>query len=166
MTTRYTNRVLFLIVIVLLVTNFVLLFFFVFTPEKTKKARRTITPEAGMTTVLKDSVGFSDQQVAAYMDLRSIERPKLQQYFSSMRKLKRQYYDLNYNDTAQLPQLLDSIGIMQKRIDQHLRNYFMAIREISTPEQLPAFDNAIGKITTRMIGRQRGNRADSTSKSK
>lgn len=157
MTTRYTNRVLLFIVLVLLVTNVVLLFFFVFKPEKSKRvhSQPVITQDSGMAATLKDSVGFNDQQIAAYLDLRSVQRPKLKQYFSTMRRLKQEFYGM-VNDAAQdsaSQALADSIGIMQQTIDLHMRNYFLQIREISTPEQLPAFDKTIKKATARMIGR-------------
>lgn len=158
MTSRYTNRVLLLIIVVLLITNVIMVMFFVFTPEQKKRSTQ-ITPEAGMTNLLKDSVGFSEKQIADYMDLRSRERPKLKQYFGRMRQNKEKFYSLVTTagaDSVSL-QLADSIAILQKEIDMHMRQYFLKIRNICTEDQLPAYDATIAQVVKRMTSRQ-GNR--------
>lgn len=159
MTSRYTNKVLFLIVILLLVTNVVMLFLFVFTPKKSERMQRRAAPEASMSVILKDSVGFNEKQMAAYQELRSAERPALREYFGNMRATKEKFYDLIYTpESDSLAHLLaDSIGAIQGAIDLNMMNYFSKIRKMCTDDQLPVYDSTIKKVVTRMVGRS-GNR--------
>jgi len=155
MNSRKTNPVLLLIVIILLITNILMLFMFVFTPEKERKHKNGGSSQEGISGVLRDSVGFTENQVAAYLQLRSTERPKFKEFYRDMRRIKDKFYNLPYspeNDSLSLA-LADSIGIIQKNIDLNMRNYFFKIREICTVEQIPAFDSTISKVIRRMIGK-------------
>lgn len=159
MATRSTNKILLLIIIVLLITNIMMLILFVLPSQKKKHHERT-SNENGFAITLKDSVGFSDEQVAEYLKLRSEERPQLKQYFSGMRSAKEKFYNtlLEPVDDSSMLALADSIGSIQKQTDIHMLNYFNRIRQICTPEQLPAFDSTITRIVNKMIGRQGRNK--------
>ncbi len=155
MTTRYTTRVLFLIIILLLVTNVVMLFLFVFSPEKASKNKRHSSSDMSMPALLKDSVGFSEQQLADYQAFRAVERPKLRELFSKMRTTKEEFYKHIYMDNADSTAaiaLADSIGMLQRTIDLNMKNYFSQVRKLCTEDQLPAYDSTIKRVIGRMTG--------------
>lgn len=157
MTSRNTYKALLLIIIVLLVSNIVLLYLFVFTSPGTKTGRSGQASRESLTAMLKDSVGFSDQQIARYMELRGTERENLKVLFRQMRRIKGTFYKLTTPPVSDsiTNSLADSIGITQRAIDLEMHRYFQKIRLISTPGQLPAFDSIMSQfIVTRMIGRQ------------
>lgn len=160
MANRSTNRILLLIIVVLLVTNILMFFLFALPKDKGRHHERRSSQDSGMSEILRDTVGFSSGQVADYMKLRSEERPKLKEYFTNMRTTKEKFYSAitsPVSDSLTLS-LADSIGNIQKQIDLHMQQYFIKIRQICTPEQLPAFDSTIMKTVGRMIGRQGRNK--------
>lgn len=158
MTNRSTSRFLFLIVLVLLITNIIMLFLFVIPAGNAHHEKRT--QDNSLAPILKDSVGFSEKQLQEYTDLRITERAQLKDYFTNMRSVKERFYSSVYTpqpDSVTMA-LADSIGSIQRNIDLHMRQYFMKVRLLSTPEQMPAFDSAIAKTVNRMIGRQGRNK--------
>lgn len=155
MASRNTYKALLLIILVLLISNIIVLYLFVFSPERSKARHPNPGGREGLATILKDSVSFTDQQVAQYNELRNTERTNLRTLFRQMRRIKGEFYAQTTPPVADsvANSLADSIGITQKNIDLEMRRYFVKIREICTPEQLPAFDSVMSRvIITRMIG--------------
>lgn len=167
MTTRYTSRILFLIIILLLVTNIVMLFLFVFSPEKSARNRYHTSSEMSMPILLKDSVGFSETQLADYQSYRAVERPRLRELFNKMRTTKEEFYNHVYesdSDSTTIAMLADSIGMIQRSIDLNMINYFSRIRQLCSEDQLPAYDSTIKRVIRRMTGisARSGNRTGNT----
>ena len=156
---RSINKILLAIILVLLVANVVMLYLFI-RPQKQWQHRDKSGSDSGMAPVLREKVGFTEKQIADYMNLRSQQKPELRNQFSQMRNVKDAYYKTIFqpvSDSVALS-LADSIGYYQKSIDMNMRNYFLQIRQLCTPEQLPQFDSALSRITLKMIGKpSRGN---------
>ncbi len=156
MASRNTIRALLLIILVLLISNLVILYLFVLSPGVVKN-KRANTGREGIATILKDSVGFTPQQVARYNELRSSERTRLKGLFGEMRTTKKKFYKMATPPVSDsvANNLADSIGFIQRKIDLEMRGYFLKIREICEPSQTQAFDSIMSRvIIARMIGKQ------------
>lgn len=157
MPSRNTYKALLLIIAVLLISNMVLLYLFVFTTSGTKAGNANRGTRESFATILKDSIGFSEQQIATYSELRSTERERLRVLFRQMRRIKSTFYKLTTPSVSEsiVDNMADSIGITQKAIDLEMLQYFQKMRLLCTPDQLPAFDSTMSRfIVDRMIGRQ------------
>jgi len=158
--TRTSSVMLLFIIGVLLVTNIAMLFWFVLpTAKSAENVTKIETNDSGMAPILRKDVGFSQEQIKAYQNIRSEQRQEVRQLFRNIRAAKEKFYDqISQNNVPDsLKNLLaDSIAYHQKNLDQHMFQYFEKIRSLSTPEQLPRFDTAIRKVVQKMInGRNR-----------
>ncbi len=142
------------IILCLFLTNVLLLFFFV---AKNNKGNRN-HESTGMYSVLKDSVQFSENQLAQYQDLRTQQFKKVKPLFDQIRKSKENFYQLlsveNLSDSIKF-QKADSIGKSQQMLDLQMFHYFQQVRKICTPEQLPQFDKALQGVVKNMMGRRK-----------
>ncbi len=143
------------IIIFLLVTNFAMLIFFMLMSKPTDKRSR-IHEENGIYNSLQKEVGFSNDQLNQYQNLRNQQRVNVKPLFNEIRKTKENFYALLNSDNV--PDSIinadaDSIATKQKRLDLQMFNHFKSVRNICTTEQLPKFDSAIKKLVVRMIGR-------------
>lgn len=142
------------IILCLFLTNVLLLFFFVAKNDKGNRNHES----TGLYSVLKDSVQFSENQLAQYQDLRTQQFKKVKPLFDQIRKSKENFYQLlpteNLSDSIKF-QKADSIGNSQQMLDLQMFNYFQQVRRICTPEQLPQFDKAIQGVVKNMMGRRK-----------
>ncbi|MEO9210909.1 MAG: hypothetical protein ABI208_07415 [Ginsengibacter sp.] len=149
-----STKSLIFIILVLFLTNVLLLFFFVSKRDAGNKNHAS----NGLYTVLKDSVGFSENQLAQYQDLRTHQFEQVKPLFDQIRKSKENFYQLIYEenliDSIKMEKA-DSIGQSQKMLDLQMFNYFKEVRNICTPEQLPQFDKALQNVVKNMTGRRK-----------
>ena len=91
-------KVLLFLIGILLVTNLVLLLFFVLNKRDDDgprdKQRTSHDRSSMMRTFLKDSVGFSDQQLAQFDQMRAKNREDMKPLFEEMRQSKLAFYNL------------------------------------------------------------------------
>lgn len=161
---KSVNKILLVIIVVLLVANLVMLFLFVLPSGKKNFHGRRSDTDSGMAQTLREKAGFSEQQIAAYMELRNRQRPVLKGQFSKLRDTKEKYYFSMFENADSVAAVYaDSIAQNQKIVDSTMRIYLMDIRKLATPQQLPQFDSVMKKTVWRMIGKPR-NQKDSSKK--
>lgn len=162
-----SSKMLIIIIGVLLLTNIAMLFLFVLPSGRRGHSDRDAIADSGMAPVLRNEVGFNDEQVNAYKDLRQSNRTEMKQLFKNLRKAKENFYYSIYlpgvSDSILMARA-DSIAISQKELDLHMYKYFENIRGIATPDQIPKYDTAIKKVLTKMIGRQGRDRSQKSKK--
>ncbi len=152
MNTVKKNRSLISIIIFLLLTNLVMLLFFIMLG---KPANR-IEDKPRFSTSLQKDVGFSKGQMDAYQKMRTAQFEKVKPLFNEVRNAKFALYDLLYNSTitdSAVDNAAELIGKKQKELDIQMFYHFAEVRKLCTPEQLPAFDSAVKKLVIRMTSR-------------
>jgi periplasmic protein CpxP/Spy len=158
MTYIKNNKTLVAIIAILFLSNVVLLYFFI--RKCDKDGAKKPPPEnfrKYMVRILRDTVGFNDQQVAQYEQLSNKHKEVMKPMFEVLRQTKDSLYS-----QLQIPVVsdtltnyyLDKIGERQKNIDQKIFNHFLTLREICTAEQRPKFDTFMQRTAKKMIGKR------------
>lgn len=158
MTYIKNNKTLVAIIAILFLSNIALLYFFI---QKCDKDKNVKPPQENfrkyMVRILRDTVGFNDQQVAQYEQMSNNHKETMKPMFEELRHAKDSLYS-----QLQLPVVsdsltnyyLDKIGERQKNIDQKIFNHFLALRGICTEEQRPKFDTFLQRTAKKMIGKR------------
>ena len=150
MTYIRNNKILVFIIVILLLSNVGLLFFFL----RGEKEKPKKSPREYMIEKLKNDVGFSDTQVARYVQLADKHKANMKPLFDDIHEAKEEYYKL-----LQLPAPSDSlqqgylvqVGKKQQIIDSTIFAHFFALKQVCTPEQLPRYDTVIQRVLKGMI---------------
>ena len=154
MTYIKNNKVLVFVIAVLLLSNIAMLYFFLRTGsgEKPKKDSGG-GMRAYMIKTLRDSVGFTDEQITKYEALSDKHKEAIKPLFEEMTKAKDSLYKLLLKQPSDslVSHYLGMIGEKQKAIDQRIFNHFIALKEICTAEQRPRYDSAIQRVIKGMI---------------
>ena len=151
------TKILLFLIGILLVTNLVLLLFFVWNKgpqEKDAKRPPHADRSSMMRGYLKDSVAFNDQQLTQFDQLREKKKEEMKVLFEDMRQSKLAFYNL-----LRQPNTPDSVSqaaanIMaekQKAVDVAFFKYFENVRALCTPEQHAKYDTLMQQIIRRMI---------------
>lgn len=142
------------IIIFLLITNIGMLVFFVLQGNPANR-REKIHENRGMYNSLKNDVGFSNEQLTQYKNLREQQIKKVHPLFNEVREAKRNFYGLVVSKNAGDSLLnadADSIAQKQKNLDLQMFGYFKKVRSICTPDQTQKYDSLVQKVVERMIG--------------
>ncbi len=153
MTINKPNRSLFAIIIFLLLTNLVMLAFFIFLNRQDNKGS-TSNQKGKFSASLKEDVGFTEIQLDKYQSMRKVQSEKVKPYFNEVRKAKVKFYDLLYTvpvADSVLNNAAELIGTKQKELDIYIFHHFERVRSICTSDQLPKFDTALKKLIIRLI---------------
>lgn len=148
------NKVLLLIIAALLIVNFGLLFYGVRKKDHGGGPRKG-DPKTWAIDKLKKEVGFNQEQIASYEDLRTKHFDSLKTMFDQLRMAKDSFFNLLYK-----PQVSDSdISIYaarvcgkQEAIDMKMLRHFRNLKALATDEQKPRMDSFLQSITQRMAG--------------
>ena len=148
------NKVLLLIIAALLIVNFGLLYYGVRKKDRGHGPRKG-DPKEWVIDRLKNDVGFNQEQIATYEDLRTKHFDSLKQMFDELRIAKDSFFKLLYQ-----PQVSDSaINIhaakvrgKQEAIDMKMLRHFRNLKALASNEQKPKMDSFLQNITQRMIG--------------
>ena len=144
-------KLLLLIIVVLILTNIGLLYFY-----KWKKHGGTHKSMKEQVMIkLEKEVGFSKQQLATYDSMRTKHFESMGPMFEELGAAKDSFFKL----IQQTPQPDSVIGIYtarinekQQAIDTKMLRYFWSLKEISTEEQRPKMDSFLQNFTKRMSG--------------
>ena len=149
------NKSLISIIIFLLITNIAMLVFFLVLNKPPQKAVRA-RDQNGMSGMLQKEVGFSKDQVDAYLSLRKSQMDTIHVLFDELRQSKMDFYDLIYSSQisdSTLNKAADIIAERQKALDLYMFDHFKKVRNICTPDQLQKFDSTIKKVLIRMTSK-------------
>ncbi len=149
------NRSLVSIIVFLLITNIVMLIFFLVLNKPVQRNQHG-RDQNGMSEILQREVGFTKDQLNNYQSLRKEQLDSVHILFDELRKSKMDFYNLLY--ASQAPDSIinnraNAIAEKQKALDMHMFNHFKMVRNICTPDQLQKFDTTIKKVLIRMTGR-------------
>lgn len=146
------------IIILLVITNAILLFLLI----SGSNSKSSSKDNSGMYFVLKDSVGFTNEQLAQYQTLRETQFKKMKPLFQKVNNSKEQFYKLALSPVANdsiIHSKADSIGYHQKNADLQMFRYFVQLRNLCTPEQLAKFDSNYPIVIRKMIGKRKRNKS-------
>lgn len=154
------NKVLLFLVGILLLTNIMLLVFFVGKKEPDRPRSGRSDRSSAVREFLKDSIGFNDQQLAQYDQLRQQNREAMKPLFEDLGNAKLSYYRYisQPNADSASHSAAAAIGEKQKTLDMAFFKHFRQIRGLCTAEQLPKYDSQVVNIIQKMVAPQRGDR--------
>ena len=147
------NRPLIFIIAVLLLTNIAVLGYFLWFKKDHPSGGNNDRGRNGIATALQKEVGFSDEQVAQYKQLKDEQSKKFRPLFEDMRKSKDSLFRLlgnqSINDSV-VNNIAEVISQKQKTIDVEMFNHFKKVRRLCTPDQLPKYDSLIQRMMRKM----------------
>jgi hypothetical protein len=149
------NKSLVSIIIFLLITNVVMLIFFLVLNKPIQRNTR-VRDQNGMSGMLQKDVGFTKDQLNTYQTLRKGQLDSVHILFDEVRKAKMDFYNLIYTPNVADSTLISAaneIAVKQKNLDLHMINHFRMVRNICSPDQVQKFDSSIKKIIARMVGK-------------
>jgi protein CpxP len=143
---RSTNKVLVFIIFLLLLTNILVLGYFLFFCKKTPKKEKA---KDSFASVLQREVGFTDEQAARFNELKKTHWDSAKRNMDEIIGIKNAIFDLTRQKNAPdsiVEKLADSIGRLQKQVEISAFRHVVETRKICTPEQEPAYDSLMIKI--------------------
>ena len=151
-TARYRN--LLIIIAVLLLTNIAVLVYFLSdrNPGHTKNAEVKSEPSS-VTEMLQKDVGFSEEQMTVYKQMKEKQKEVIRPMFDDMRKSKDSLFRLlSYPETQDsvLVRMADGIAKKQKALDLQTFTYFRKVRTLCQGDQLPKYDSMILPMLRKM----------------
>ena len=156
MTPEKKIRSLTFIIVFLLVTNIVMLLFFIFSKPAVHSS--PAKDENLVATFLQQQIGFDEQQMDLYQKVRKNDFEKNKPAFEALKQAKNSFYQHIYSDSLPDSIINKSAAVIGKKqidVDTKMLLHFKKVRGICTGQQRPKFDslfkNVIAKITARKI---------------
>jgi periplasmic protein CpxP/Spy len=147
------NKNLLFIIAVLLLTNIAVLVYFLWIKQPETKHGGPDKPRMGITDKLRDSVGFNEEQIKQYGQLKDQQWTTIRPMFDEMRKAKDSLFKLlsdpNVNDSI-INKASDVIAQKQKNLDLQTFNHFKKVRALCTPEQQSKYDSMVQRMFRKM----------------
>ena len=107
----------------------------------------------GLTDMLRADVGFNDDQVKQYKELKDAQWNTIRPMFDDMRKAKDSLYRLigvaNVSDSM-VKAAASAIGEKQEELDLKAFEHFKKVRTLCTVEQQPKYDSMIVRMFRKM----------------
>lgn len=124
-----------LIISLLLVSNFVLLYFVLQKPNK------GFNPDKPKNIII-EKLQFDKQQIVSYQKLIDQHRKDISENDFKILAVKNQLYSYLKTKESEIPMdsLTNEIGTIQKEIEEIHFKHFLAIKALCKPEQLSKFD--------------------------
>jgi len=150
MSTPTKSKLYILIIGILLITNIVMLFFFL-NKDAGRSGRHNANPDrrAMMRDFLQNQVGFSTEQIQQYDTLSKQFKAKTQNTPDSLRGNKEEQFKVlgtkGFSESA-IDSIVNKSAENQKIMELQMMNHFVSIRKLCTAEQQPKFDSLFYKI--------------------
>ena len=147
------TKILTFLVGILLLTNIALIIFFSDSGYEKRGSRSGGDRSSAVREFLKDSIGFNEQQLAQYDQLRQQNRENMRPLFEDLGNAKMAYYKfINQPAADSAGQAAAAlIGEKQKALDMAFFNHFRQVRALCTPEQQPKYDSMVQQVIRRMV---------------
>ena len=130
-----------------------MLVFFVGKKEPGKQKTGRNDRSSAVREFLKDSIGFNDQQLAQYDQLRQTNREAMRPLFEDLGNAKLNYYRFvsqpNADSASQAA--ANTIGEKQKALDRAFFNHFRQVRTLCTAEQQTKYDSLVVQVIQKMV---------------
>jgi mevalonate kinase len=162
------NKNLLVIIGVLLLTNISVLGYFLWF-KKEAKPETGKDNRYGLVEMLQKEVGFDEEQIAQYKQLKDKQRETVRPMYDDMRKLKDSLFQLlsspSANDST-LNKLTDVIAQKQKTLDLQTFHHFKKVRALCREGQQIKYDTVVLRVFRKMGKPQspRSNETDKTEK--
>lgn len=148
------NAVLITIIAALLIVNLGLLYYGFWRDEKHERRENPERVDRGRMKLEKE-VGFNEQQLNQFEELRQKNRQDLKPMFEELRIAKDSFYSLLY-----LPDIPDSlitqranaVSEKQEAIDRKMFQHFNSLKKIATPDQKVKLDSFMSGVIRKMSG--------------
>lgn len=150
------NKVLVTVIAILLLANIAMLVFFMSGMKKPDRDQPGDQKAAAHTTesFLQARIGFTDQQINQFNQLKEIHHQRLNPLFEDLRQTKDQFFILvkDSRSDAYLDSVALQIGTKQKNLDREVFRTIQEVRKLCTPQQQITFDSLLPKIAYKMAG--------------
>ena len=146
------NKSLIFIIAFLVLTNIAVLVYFLRPGKKDHDDDRK-GGRNGLATALQNEVGFDDEQVARYRELREEQLKIMRPLMDDIRRSKDSMFRMLGNDAitdSVLDRMAQDIADKQKQMDIRAFNHFKRIRLICRPDQLARYDSVVVKMIRKM----------------
>lgn len=164
---RSKNKILVFIILLLLLTNILVLGYFLYF-HKTKPYHKANDKDF-FASILRKEVGFNDEQVARFTELKKTHWAVAKAKMDSIVKIKNLIFDLSHEakrPDSVIEKLANAIGDLQKEVEINAFRHVFETRRICTPEQQPAYDSLMKKIINRGKGGRPGDHPSASAKDK
>ena len=162
------NKNLIFIIAVLLLTNIAVLLYFLAFKKPQKRTMRTGGRGEGISELLQKEVGFTDDQVAQYKQLKEQQKQKMRPLVEEMRKAKDSLFRLMSDSTLSdsvINNIASNIGDRQSTLDLQTFIHFREVRNLcSSEEQKVKYDSAILKMFRKMGSTMKKGDGDNSTK--
>lgn len=142
------TKILLLTIGILLITNIVMLVFFIGKKEPFRKDFRAAR-EAYISEFLQNEIGFTSDQLVQYTALNKQHREKVKTMTDSLRnskeRLVKELGSHAFSDSS-INMIAQQSAEKEKAMEVQMLLYFKAIRRICTEEQQPKFDSLFYKV--------------------
>lgn len=155
------NKALVIIILILVLSNATLLFFLFnrkgshgYSSGENNSAQRGGGMREFMKKTLKDSIGFTDAQIAMYDTMGNRHKDVMRPLFGTIQARKDSLYKLLMQPGASdsvRTYYLDKIAMDQRQIDDRIFTHFTELRQLCTPDQTPRFDSVMQRMIKKMI---------------
>ena len=153
MSNTSTNRNLLFIIGFLVLTNIAVLVYFL-----SKKEHEPKKPGSGrsngLTELLQNEVGFNDDQLSRYVEMRDRQRESIKPLFDEMRKAKDSLFRLMGDSTVSdsvITKAADAIAQKQRMLDLQTFAHFKRVRALCTDAgQAVKYDSAVQRMFRKM----------------
>lgn len=145
------NKNLLVIIAVLLLTNISVLGYFIW--YKKDKPNEPKDNRTSFVDMLKNEVGFSEEQVTQYKLLKDKQSETVRPMYQDMRKMKDSLFQLLSNPSTNdsiLNKFTDNIALKQKTIDLQTFHHFKEIRDLCKEGQQVKYDTVVLRMFRRM----------------
>lgn len=157
MNTTPKSKLLVITVIVLLLTNITVLFFFLTSKPEPRKGGKG-DREMMVKNFLQKDIGFSEQQMTLYDSLNKQQKEKMRLRFDEMRNNRQLLYKVlganGFTDSA-ISAAAIKVSDNQKDMETNMLMHFAAVRKLCTPAQLIKFDTLFYTIWNKRDDKQR-----------
>lgn len=143
------NKSLVFIIVILLLTNIAVLVYFL----RANKDERHVQGKNGLSTALQKEVGFNDDQIAKYREMKEEQFNLMRPMMDDMRRSKDSMFRLLGNEAVNdsvINSFANHIAEKQQQIDVSAFKHFKRIRGLCTPDQLPKYDSLVLKMIRKM----------------
>lgn len=146
------NKVLLLLLVILVVTNVGMLWYFT---RETKEEAKPLSRSERMAEMMKKELGFDDAQAQEYLRLRQLRDSLMQPLNQDLRAAKMEMIELlrqpNVPDSL-ARQAAEKIASKQGPLEMEFYNHFRRIQALCKPEQLAPFDSMLVRMVKRNTG--------------
>lgn len=147
------NKVLVTIIGILLLANIAMLVFFISGAKKPERENQA-DQKTGRTmeSFLQSKIGFSQQQINQFNQLKDEHHQRLYPLFEDLRITKDQFF-IQVKDSlsdSYVDSLALRIGEKQKNLDRQVFRTIREVRSVCTPQQQITFDSLLPKIAYKM----------------